>query len=130
MRFCQTHWDRLRAAIDQRGLTPLVSQDGKAAAQRMAEEIEGTASDVSYDPLLDAHNMISHRALELGGLGMLTGDHCPVCCAVEHSRIGDGPDSFRDKAHVESHWIDGPADAVLEHVRSVPALVAMLGGTP
>ena len=32
-----------------------------------------------YDPLMAAHNMISGRAIECGGIYLLTGDYCPLC---------------------------------------------------
>ena len=55
-----------------------------------------------------AHNMIVGRALELGGLYLMTGDYCPVCEAMKHGQP-------------ETHWIDGPSDAVLEMAREPKA---------
>lgn len=108
MQFCQPHWDKLRAAIAERGLSHRIAQDGRAAAGRMKAEFEGTATDRTYDPLMDAHNMIVARALELGGLYLMTGDYCPICEAVTHSP----KEVFPSVEDVERYWIDGPADSV------------------
>ena len=125
MKICPEHWDKLREAIKARGLWPLVLRNGEEAAARAVAELEGKADKASYDPLMNCVWMIYGRATELGGLYLYTGDFCAICEAVKHSRIG-GDDGFRDTQHVESHWIDGPADAVLEHVKADPELSAIL----
>ena len=109
MKFCETHWAELRRAIDERGLSHLVAKDGHAAAERLVSELDGTANDRTYDPLMDAHNMILTRALEQGGLYLLGGDFCPVCEAIAHTN--------EMAEAVRSHWIDGPAEAVLAYCR-------------
>jgi hypothetical protein len=119
---CATHWAALRKAIADRGLDHLVAKSGEKAAERIKAELEGTATDTSYDPLMGAHNMIVSRSLQVGGLYMMaldeSGNHrCPICEAMKHSRIGPNEGDFRDAAHVESHWIDGPADAALAYCR-------------
>lgn len=125
MRICQKHWDALREAVRTRGMWPLVSQDGRAAAERMVEEVQGTATEATYDPLMAAHNMIVTAVIDAGAMYVMTGDYCPVCEAVKHCPTGQ-PDGYRDKEHIEDDWINGPADAVLAHVRETPVLVAML----
>jgi hypothetical protein len=55
LRFCQEHWDRLREAIQQRGLGDLIAQDGARAAENIKAQLEGDRSIRSYDPLMDAH---------------------------------------------------------------------------
>lgn len=125
MKFCNRHWGALRAAIDERGLMPLVARNGAEAVERAKEELGGTATDASYDPLMGAHWMIVNRALESGGLYLMTGEICPVCEAIEHCNVGEG--GYRDKKHIEEDWIEGPADAALEFVRSKPELCALLG---
>lgn len=121
MRICQRHWDMLRKAITDRGLEHLGARNGQEAVAAMATELEGRGAENDYDPLMSCNWMIFSRALELGGLGVMTPDdtgrpRCPVCMAMESSQIG-GEGGFRDKAHVESHWIDGPADAALSLAR-------------
>lgn len=115
MKFCQKHWDMLRAAIETRGLMHLVAKGGEAAMERAVDEINGVATDATYDPLMAAHWMISGRAIEIGGLYLMTGDHCPVCEAMAHTSHWPraGETEPLGEAGVEKHWIDGPADAVL-----------------
>lgn len=107
MRICQTHWDKLRAAIDARGISHLGAKTGEEAMEDMKAAMEGREHD--YDPLMDCNWMITTKALELGGLWLMGMDEhgeefCPICEAV---RAG-AP---------EDHWIDGPADEALAECR-------------
>lgn len=107
MKFCQSHWSKLRAAMVDRGIGHLGAQSGEQAIENMTTELAGGKPD--YDPLMDAHWMITNRALEIGGLNLMTSkedgsDHCPVCEALSHGASAE-------------NWIDGPADAVLEACR-------------
>lgn len=111
MRFCQSHWDALRAAIDARGLSHLVARSGKEACERLVAESKGEATDATWDPLMAAHNMIVSRVLELGGPYIFTGDYCPVCEAIR------GHAKHMTREQVEKHYTDGPADAVLQLAR-------------
>lgn len=64
MKFCQDHWDRLRAAIEERGLGHLVAADGETAAAQQVAEIERGSQDVTtFDPLMSAHWAIASNAL-------------------------------------------------------------------
>jgi len=113
MQICEDHWDKLRQAIHDRGLSHLVSRDGDEVANRMKAELEGRASVFTWDPLLDVNNRIMCRALEVGGLAMLHPKEdgkprCPICHAMEHSGEPKG---------TEKHWIQGPASAALEYAR-------------
>lgn len=101
MKFCQLHWDELKAAIDERGLSHLIAKDGRGAVNRVVAEIEGTATDASYDPLMAAYWMITGRALEMGGLYLMTGDYCPLCELEKHTEHG-----------VAAEWIQGCTDSV------------------
>ena len=106
MKFCDDHWSRLRAAIEARGLSHLVAKSGEAAHARMTAELNGTADSSTYDPLMNAHWMITNRALQMGGLYLMTGDYCPLCEVVKHTEPA---------ADVE--WIDGCTDSVLAYCR-------------
>ena len=116
MKFCQKHWDMLRKAIEDRGLTHLIAKSGEQAAENMVSELRG--EEHPYDPLMAAHWMISSAALDQGGLYMMTGDHCPVCEAIKHTAehpLADGNPAGEE--WVEKFWIDGPANAVLAECR-------------
>jgi hypothetical protein len=125
MRFCQPHWDALRAAIDKRGLMALVAKDGAAALQNTVLELEGREKEAYYDPLMSAHWMIAGAAQQRIGLALLVGDLCPVCEGIkwnlahqaEHG-IDAGVGRLMTQEDEERYWIDGPADAVLAEARA------------
>ena len=110
MKFCQPHWDALRRAIDDRGLSHLVARDGAAAAELLRAQAEGEAGPEAYDPLMAAHNMIASWAVENGGLAMLQGDLCPVCEGMRRV-TGVAPEE------VERDLLTGPPDAALDYCR-------------
>lgn len=117
MQFCQKHWDMLRAAINDRGLSHLVAKSSEEAMESIVAQLQGGEGD--YDPLMDCYWMITNRALEVGGLYLLSGDLCPVCEAMKHTAhipaLGSTTNEPAGAEWVEKHWIDGPADAVLKH---------------
>lgn len=124
MKFCQAHWDQLRDAIKTRGIWPLVARNGMEAAERFVEELEGKASDASWDPLMAAHWAIGGRATEILGLYIFGTEVCPVC---EVLTVHDSKPCEHGCTHddVEKRWIEGPADAMLKHVRDTPVLLAL-----
>lgn len=92
MKFCQPHWDALRQAIEDRGLTALVAEGGEAAAKNLVSELEEGATIDNFDPLMAAHNSIWANAMTVASetykanpLAMIAGDpehpewECPVC---------------------------------------------------
>lgn len=124
MKFCQGHWDKLRAAIDQRGLTPLVAKDGRMAMQNTVLELEGRADEAQFDPLMNAHWMIVGRALDLGGMYLMGstpegGEYCPVCEVMKHPESCAEPVTAEQ---IEDYWINGP------HVDELDALDRTLVG--
>ncbi len=120
MKPCQKHWEKLKAAIRSRGLWHLVAADGKAAMENVETDLRGRADDRNYDPLMACFFMITSRALDMGGLYLMTGDFCPVCEALKH-RIGvpDENGSPCTEEGEESYWIDGPADAAMRHCQEI-----------
>lgn len=60
MNFCQSHWDKLRAAIKDKGLETLISDSGEKAARVMAEAANGREMTLdTFDPLLGAWGAIN-----------------------------------------------------------------------
>lgn len=123
MRFCQEHWDKLRQAIDDRGLSHLVARDGAAAAERIRAELDGTADKRTYDPLMAAHWMIMGWALEQAGASrfpllnrsevyhiLASEDFCPVCEGMR--RVVN-----RTPEQTEHELMNGPSDEVLKYCR-------------
>jgi len=101
LKFCQPHWDELKDAVKARGMWPLVAENGQAAINRMVDEIENRATDDTYDPLMSAHWMIASRALECGGLYLMTGEYCPLCEVENHTEAGEA-----------AKWIAGCTDSI------------------
>ena len=105
MQFCQPHWDRLRQEIKSHGVWDLVSVSGEEAVGKLVDELKGKEPTLEgYDPLMAAHNMITSRALECGGLYLLTGDYCPLCEVTKAS-----------KPEVAEGWIRGASKAAVDY---------------
>lgn len=65
MQFCTEHWNKMRAAVDARGLTPLVSQGEASAVAKMVDQLkEGEQTLDSFDPLMSMHWAIAGNAME------------------------------------------------------------------
>lgn len=115
MKMCQTHWVRLREAVEARGLAHLIASNGREAMLRTVAELKGDDDVSDFDPLMTAHNMILSHAMDGFGLVLLTGDYCPVCELLKvYPPIPEG----HRYASNESYMIDGPADAVLAMARA------------
>jgi hypothetical protein len=107
MQICKDHWNKLRTAIHDRCLDHLMS--GTVAAN-MRNPVQKLL--LGHPPLVVCTIMICQEALKGGGvylLGMKEDGtaYCPICEALENN-AGD-----------ENFWINGPADAVLEHAREL-----------
>lgn len=69
MKFCQPHWDKLKAAIAERGLSHLIAKSGQEAMAREIRALENKQEGPrDYDPLMSAHWQIAENALRCGGL--------------------------------------------------------------
>src|SRR5512138_3437959 len=87
VKFCQSHWDKLRAAIDARGLSRFIAKDGTEALRRTTIELEQQKSvRESWDPLMSAHWAIVNNAMSStpAGLALMApnedgSDRCPLC---------------------------------------------------
>ena len=127
MRFCESHWSKLRKAIDDRGLTPFVAKDGHVAMAQMVKQVEENhAGKDTFDPLMGAHWAISCNVMDFLGraggpsaaLRMLTGDICPLCEINEaHERTCTDPLCKLDKKVGYDWMIDRAADDALDRAR-------------
>src|SRR5665213_407481 len=80
MQICKSHWDKLKQAIADRGLSHLISKDGTEAVERTIKQLDGKDDPKrDYDPLLAANYAIWENAIKCAGLGMMFGDICPLC---------------------------------------------------
>lgn len=83
MKFCQSHWDTLKAELAARGLDKYVSKSGEEAAQALA--------DGRPDPLMSAHNAIVSNVLDVVGPELMLAnedgsERCPLCYLVKVAR--------------------------------------------
>lgn len=109
MKICQPHWDKLRQAINDRGLSGLIAGSGEKATESLVRQLEGSEDLSDYDPLMACNWAFHTEALRLGGLYLMGTDengnqYCPLCEADFHG------------GHAQE-WIDGCADAQLEFAR-------------
>lgn len=121
MKFCQAHWDKLKQAIDDRGLKTFVSQSGEQAVTRAMNELEGAANPKSFDPLMTAHLAIVGRALEIAGLHLMVDnedgtDRCPLCFLQANH---DATCKQEGCTHSFEPWIGLAADDMLTHAKEL-----------
>ena len=87
MRWCQQHWDGLRAEVKRQGLDALVPDSGEKAAEILTRQIDGETSVDAFDPLMGAmwaiNSFIAAQMGDGGFLAVLTYDGCPICKADE-----------------------------------------------
>lgn len=108
MQICKSHWWLMKESVHARGLWPLVAVDGHQVVERMKSEIEGTADDSTYDPLMASMHMINAQALKMGGLYLMDdkGMYCPLCEVNKYLGMG-----------TDIEWVNGCMDSVLEYCR-------------
>ena len=147
MKPCDKHWSMMRAAVEARGLTHLIKTPEIIAAEmrrqlgevtdergnydheanvKLQEEraaraptsAEAAHAAATFDPLMTIYWMTMNRAMEMGGLYLMTAkpdgtEYCPVCEAMENmASVPLSPGGPPVGAEwVERFWIDGPADA-------------------
>jgi hypothetical protein len=121
VKFCQPHWEKLRAAIDERGLTHLVAQGGAQAARNLAAESRDGPSIQTFDPLMAAHNAIWFNAMQtpVGMTLMFANDdgseRCPICFPRdEHAKVCPGAPECLVSASTFEAWIDLAAEGAKE----------------
>lgn len=115
---CQPHWEKIRAAIKERGLDHLGASSGLEAIERLNDELAGRATPDTYDPLMNANNMIWSRALEMGGLYLMGqkedgSQYCPLC------EVDANSPAREDGRPEAEHWIEGCTNSVLNHCRDL-----------
>ena len=120
MKFCQAHWDRLKKSIIDAGMGKLIADDGAQAVERMKAELDSTATDETFDPLMAAHNALVTEFLNpLGadGLYIFTGDYCPMCELV---RLNPRP----PEQAMDENWIKGVTRELQEYCREKKLIYA------
>ena len=137
MRFCQPHWDALRAAIEVRGLTVLVSENGEEAAAKLAGALQEGPSIDNFDPLMNAQWLIATNAMQhisraggnplylmmsdgapedpVEGHAGRTWSRCPICYLnLAHEITCDGDGCKLDRKTGFDWMIERAADSQVE----------------
>jgi hypothetical protein len=120
VKFCQGHWDKLRRAIDERGMSHLIAADEKRAVENLKAELEsGRETLTTFDPLMGAHWAIVNRVTDVHPEALLV-DGCPLCYAKEsHAAAearGECPGPPRCAATEE--WFEEWISSVADHMKS------------
>lgn len=80
MRFCMDHWNGLRAALDVRGLSALIPDNGEKAAAALADQVQTRTVNLdNFDPLMAAHMAIVSNLVTWFGPVVLVHPGCPIC---------------------------------------------------
>lgn len=103
MKFCSSHWEKLRIAIRERGLEGEVAKSGQEAVRDM---VAGRP-----DPLMSAHLAIVSNAMNVVGLELFGtnedgAERCPICFLVASCRCGQDVCTFET-------WVERAADEQL-----------------
>jgi hypothetical protein len=112
LKICEEHWNKLRAAIELRGLSRFVA----GGAQKAVNLLASSASfGDTFDPLMAANFAIWNNALEAFGLNMMVEDApCPLCLMDKHAAECTEPDCKKNSG---LDWIEFAADGQLEVAR-------------
>ena len=113
MKMCQHHWDMLRKAINERGLSSFVSKSGEVAVESLKEN--------KFEPLLGAHNAITMNTLSTVGLSIMAPNEdgtetCPICFLM--SCPCDDPECSKKY----EGWINRAADDQVDIARELGLL--------
>ena len=130
MRFCQAHWDKLRAEIKRVGLGKFISADGREAIAKTVASIERAslgdpASPSGFEPLMGAHWAIVSNVMDAVGFAIMVQnddgtERCPLCfitsdhlakCKVPECPIKD-----------YDHWIGRAAEDQVAHAKELGLL--------
>jgi len=110
MRFCMEHWDRLKKAIEDRGLNHLIAKDGEAAMDSTVRQLKGQDDASDLDPLMSATMGIYSAFVRDIGLAAMGVDEngnelCPLCGVK------------RQRDDLDENWIQGAATDSLDQAR-------------
>lgn len=108
MRFCQEHWDTLRAEVTKQGLAGFVADSGEDVAKKMVREVEEKEVTIdSFDPLMGAHWAIVGNLADIDG-NIFFIDECPLCYSnkmhFDHCQDPDCPG--KGQSDFFDRWIE------------------------
>lgn len=116
MKMCQPHWEQLRADVSKYGLDHLIAPDGKAAAEMITRQLEGTDGPLDFDPLMNANNQLWSMSLDVIGLRMMVtkedgSDPCPACELRDYNWVEGAAYQSRLYAEKNGLLLDAPGPA-------------------
>lgn len=122
MQPCQEHWDKLRKAIDDRGMGHLVAKDGKNLIEKFDEfKAVGAETLDNFDPLMAAFmGTVARLVKQSGNAAILENnpdgsERCMWCYVNEKCECG------RPGKKCGEAWIDFAADGVQATVEQMKA---------
>jgi len=120
VKICQTHWEELIKALEERDLMKYVASDSKSAIQRLQAQLGGDDSDKTFEPLLGANFAIKTNFLGAVGLACFAPDApCPLCFLDEGIKKGCGDPNCTRHHDSGSDWIRYAADDQLNKAREL-----------
>jgi hypothetical protein len=114
MRFCENHWNGMKKALEDRGLSSFIATSGETAASRVESQAEThEVKRENYEPLMGMQMAIIHNAI--GTLGIETfadnpdgSDRCLLCYLIANCTCGRGDECSYYK------WTDYAANDMLD----------------
>lgn len=117
MKICENHFEQLKQAIDDRGLTYLIAKNSLLAAQNFSEQARGIQTKENYDPLMSANWTIWGNALQCFGTEIMSPDApCPLCILDDHAATCTDTKCIKDSG---SDWIGFAADGQVEAAKKL-----------
>lgn len=118
MNICQHHWDKLRAAVEERGMSHLVAQSGEQAADDFVAQLEGRSTIKNWDPLMAAWSNLGRVGLKRCGLAAFNPDFCFLCEVQKSFDQVKTTAEFNPERHRDADWwIASCMDAMLSYAR-------------
>lgn len=124
MKFCQDHWDKLKAEIVLLGMEQLIASSGEELMDRIRVQAEGAEGGEKrgFDPLMDAHTNIISNALTVGGMDLMIAlqtppnPECPLCFLQQHHEQGC---KIKGCGFTYDAWIGHAAKDALSHAKEL-----------
>lgn len=106
MKLCKDHWQKLREAIDARGLGKFVASSGEEGMRKITTPGE-------FEPLMHAYFALLLNILAVAGQALMEDqkngpERCPYCFLITSHKCDD------PECDVYSTWIDRAADDALK----------------
>lgn len=125
MKFCQGHWDKLKAELHALGLGQFIASSEDEMGRKLSAQADapgGAPAQATFDPLMNAFMAITSRCLEVGGIGLMIelqtppNPECPLCFMQAHHEKGC---EIEDCTYTYEAWIGYAAKDQLDYAKSI-----------